>query len=293
MKKILFINLLTIFAMSYNQAQTFAPVGAKWYYTQPSINSSEITYTWFESVKDTIIMGQSCRKIIGEAGCSWKADFLFDRNDSVFYYNSVIGEFCLLYNFNANQGDEWVVLHAWDLGGGLVDSSTIIVDSVKVISVDNVDLKILYTRHQSPGEDVWFFGGRHIERIGGEYLFPVYQFCDPIPGELRCYEDDDIVFKQGVFECDEILSLIENKHLSEIQIYPNPSNGKIWVSGLKNNVQQIKIEVFNLFGTHLQTKKIDVTENLFFDISDYYEGIYFIRLTNNNNIYNHKIILKK
>jgi hypothetical protein len=293
MRKILLIISIALAAINNNQAQNFAPIGAKWYYTQPSINSSEVTYTWFESIKDTIIMGQSCRKIIGEVGCSWKADFVFDRNDSVFYYNSVLGEFCLLYNFNANQGDEWVVLHAWDLGNGMVDSSTIIVDSVKVMSVDNVDLKVLYTRHKTSGEDVWFFGGRHIERIGGEYLFPVYQSCDPIPGELRCYMDNDIFLKQGAFECDEIVSSIENKHISEIKIYPNPTNGKIWVSGLINNEKQIKIEVFNLFGNQLQSKYIDVMENLNFDISSYSDGIYFIKFTNANNMYNHKIILKK
>jgi hypothetical protein len=60
--KIFLSILLAISLSSIINAQDFAPVGAKWWYTQVDLfNPFFKSYSTIESIQDTIISNQSCR----------------------------------------------------------------------------------------------------------------------------------------------------------------------------------------------------------------------------------------
>lgn len=256
-------------AVGVKGQQPFAPVGAKWHYTEVSMTGPEISYTWFESVKDTIVANQSCRKIIGSSGCAWKADYLFDRNDSVFFYNNAIQQFDLLYNFAANAGDSWTIHHPVNWGGDN-DSTTLTVDSTSSITIDGVNLKVLYTRAiNEENNNWWSFKGEHIQRIGAAYLFPVFGACDPGPGELRCYQDSDIFYKQGQYDC-EYVSVIDISN-DALGVFPNPTEKILYIESVENIMS---VTVFAINGQKvLNTKQKNI------DVSSLTKGTYVLYAT--------------
>lgn len=264
--------------------QPFAPVGAKWHYTETSMASNDIYYTWFESVKDTIVINQACRKIIGRSGCAWNTDYLFDRNDSVFFFNSNTQQFELLYNFAADVGDSWTIHHPIDWGGDN-DSTTLTVDSTDNIVIDGVVLKVLYTKTVNGGHNNWWhFQGKHIQRIGAPYLFPVFGGCDPMPGSLRCYQDSEIFYKQTEYECDYVSSVIAATD-NIISIYPNPVEDilSILVSG---DLTDVEVQLFSADGQLIfQRSVISKIETI--NLSSLSLGVYYVnvKLSHNNNYY--------
>lgn len=89
---------------------------------------------------------------------------------------------------------------------------------------------------------------------------------------------------------------IEDKLLnSKIQIYPNPGNGIFNLSLIDFNEYKIDIVVTDLQGRTIITKHIDnVSEfyNTEIDLSAMSDGIYIIRLFNDNFVHNRKIIIE-
>lgn len=275
--------------------QPFAPVGAKWHYTEVSMTGPEISYTWFESVKDTIVANQSCRKIIGSSGCAWKADYLFDRNDSVFFYNNAIQQFDLLYNFAASVGDSWTIHHPVNWGGDN-DSTTLTVDSTSSITIDGVNLKVLYTRAINEGNNNWWsFKGEHIQRIGAAYLFPVFGACDPVPGGLNCYQDSTIFYKKSQYDCDYISSInaIDNKRLS---IYPNPVQELLYIDYDGTILyENIVVEITDLLGKIIYKQSLLSQENsLRIETADWSKGLYLYYISSpSGSLQSGKLIIEK
>ena len=220
MKSLVISSLLLLFALGSAKAQNFAPVGAKWYYTQYEFTGSGVGFTWFESVKDTIVNGRACRKLEwGGNPCAWPSQFVYDSNDSVFFYHSQRDEFCFLYDFGASIGDIWTVYH---LGQ---DSTVLLVDSVGTALIDGISLRVIHTSIVNQWENFWQFSGTMTEKIGADYLFPVIGVCDPVPGELRCYQDSVLSFHQGPYECDEVVtSVLSTDVENELRVYPNPTS---------------------------------------------------------------------
>lgn len=225
MRTVLFLLVLLTAQTFLTTAQNFAPVGAKWHYTEQSVYNDDVSYSFISSVKDTVFEGKQCRKLYNEGHiCAWHPDFVYDSNDSVFYWHPDREEFCLLYDFGAQPGDTWEVHHL-----GFNDSTVIRVDSIDMEIIDNEPLKVLYTTNlnQQLGNP-WSFKGKFIERVGAEnYLFPILNTCDPpayLDG-LRCYRDSVISVHQEPYECDEIISSISENHQEsyEMKVYPNPA----------------------------------------------------------------------
>lgn len=212
MKNLAISSLLLLLALGCATAQNFAPVGAKWHYSAGGFIGPQIGFFSFESVLDTLIDGQECRRIAGSTGCFEISEYVFDRNDSVFFYHSAREEFCLLYDFGASVGDTWTVYHVFG------DSSVVLVDSLGTREVDGHTLRTVHTSSVHTG-DIYFWG-TFTERIGG--VFPVIGFCDPSPDELRCYEDSVISLQQGPYDCEEVIPSVQAMSSNDIRVYPNP-----------------------------------------------------------------------
>lgn len=264
MKKLyIFLFFAVALAGEAEGQQPFAPVGAKWHYTETDWRGQEVSYSWLQSEKDTVVLGQSCRKVVGRGNiCAWKSDYIFDRNDSVFFFNNAMQRFNLLYDFSASIGDSWVIY----LGHN--DSISLIVDSIGSIVVDSITLKILYTRDIIGSIDV-AFGGKHIQRIGGAYLFPMGMACDPGPGDLRCYQDSEIFYKESQYDCEYVsIEIINDERLS---VYPNPVEKTLYIESAEN---VINVAVFSINGQNvLNTNQKEI------DVSILTKGIYVLCAT--------------
>ena len=90
---------------------------------------------------------------------------------------------------------------------------------------------------------------------------------------------------QNVSLCTGINSQIANQN-SQIVLYPNPSNGIFTISGIEQNTS---ISIYNAIGELV--KSIQSTDNnTTIDLPDYSNGIYFIKVKNNNADVIQKII---
>lgn len=103
----------------------------------------------------------------------------------------------------------------------------------------------------------------------------------------------DIIDSQGCLYKDTILvtigltTEIKDNTISNFSFSPNPSNGKIQLFG---NLSEIdRIEILNLKG---QTIKQFNELRTILDIENLAKGIYILRIFNNNNAQNYKLILE-
>ena len=77
----------------------------------------------------------------------------------------------------------------------------------------------------------------------------------------------------------------------DLLIYPNPSNGKFFIETSNTNNSISKCVIYNSIGAIIiEQTLINGSNNI--DISEYTEGIYFIKITNNNVSITEKIIIE-
>ncbi|MFC0876290.1 hypothetical protein ACE01N_06830 [Saccharicrinis sp. FJH2] len=212
-------------------AQEWAPVGATWHYSEDYFDSFPLLegFIKFEVEKDTVFMGIMCKKITKyhKIHCNDRPDieYMFERNDSIFFWDPNFNEFQLLYDFSATQNDSWQfkVLHD---SGDDVDTVRIHVDSIKTLTInDNVlkELHVTYKRISYNGEDESYpYQSKIIERLGDiHYMFNYIPFgaeaCDANMSKgLRCYSDGVIgAYETGIADsCEATIVWKDNKIMS-------------------------------------------------------------------------------
>ena len=278
--------LLLVFVSMYTTAQDFAPIGAVWYYTQYTSNPKYQTYRTFESIKDTVINGHACSKIIESIeNVEQNIQFMFSRNDSVFFFEN--NDFHLLYDFGAEKGDTIVLDHfSANVEGGKL---LMIIDSVTTIEINGITKKLQLV---SCGDGFTIeFGGAIMEDIGNAYyLFPIYD--NTMNGTFRCYQDNDLgLFKSpyyGVWnkECDYILSIIGDiKEESNNIVVPNPVSNSFVISKLKSISNYY---ITDLNGRVLKSGQIEPDQEI--NISGFNKGIYFLQIDSGTEKQTKKII---
>ena len=183
---------------------SFAPEGTEWYFNKLSTQSILNDYHRMEVLgRDTIIVNGEATEvsIISNPLHSDTLQFVYEKDDVVYWYNTVKQAFTTLYDYNARVGDSWTVS---------IDS----VDyDVLVIAIQNLihnhcSYQIQWVRNISPGIH---FDGRIIKGIGYEHgIFPFamqpdYQDTAYING-IRCYiENDTILYHNGYLDCDQVV----------------------------------------------------------------------------------------
>ncbi|MES2589586.1 MAG: T9SS type A sorting domain-containing protein [Bacteroidota bacterium] len=84
----------------------------------------------------------------------------------------------------------------------------------------------------------------------------------------------------------EIIALKCKNDATEIQVFPNPSEGKFYILGLEEKTQ---LEIFNQLGQKIQDFSIEKSGNQF-ELNDLRQGIYFVRINQNDVFETHKIV---
>jgi len=99
--------------------------------------------------------------------------------------------------------------------------------------------------------------------------------------------------QEGVFGISKTATCIEDdKNISSVEIYPNPSNGLVTLNLSKNADLKAKLEVYNLMGEIVYNTTIN-KDNTNLDLSFLSKGIYYLSLKTINTTITKKITLVK
>lgn len=179
-----------------------------------------------------------------------------------------------------------------------VSDTTVIFTNTEINTIDTIELKLT-----NYGNDTLKF--LNITDLSGTEFTTNFNLHDSLTG-LMDYSfnifysptdllDDSTIFTietnggtlQYVLKAHAITTSIVDINTNNITIFPNPSTG---IFNIRNkNAKQI--EILNLNGQVIKYKKIN-SENYSFDLSNQKKGVYFVRLTTNNNTFVRKLIIK-
>lgn len=250
------LYLLLLSSLLY--AQDFAPVGATWYYGTATAFSPNIDFIKWESVKDTVIQGKACREIRKNSTLTCRGEpsveFMYDRNDTVFRYDTAFKSFHVLYNFNVQALDHWEFPIVDE--GGDVDTIVVSVNTVNTRIINGVSLREIHTtvvkKDDVPTQPT---GEVFLEKIGSE-SYPIYwdrlheSACDGNYTQgLRCYNEQEFSFEklQNVDSCNHRdLVAIEKYNLSPLfSVSPNPTNGQFTID---TKLRDYQVKLIDLSG---------------------------------------------
>ncbi len=288
MKSTLLLILSFIFSNTHAQ---FAPLGAKWHYSSSDNGSapSGATYKLFESEKDTVLAGVNCKKL-KITHFKYNGDtifpvpfFVYQSNDTVFYFNDVYSRFFPLYIFNVNVGDT-LVYHTPYIPTNPADTNLYVrVDSVTKFISGSDTLKHIWT--SSILNTVLFFDGGYIELLGcPNVMFHQAGFTFPeADGPMRCYEDSSIFIKKSSTNCDYRLTsgISAEKENSSISVYLNPNNQIVQLKTSEN--ASIHYNLFDANGKRIIQGNFNFETAI--DLSRNTDGIYYLQLSKENKIF--------
>ncbi|MDA3819148.1 MAG: T9SS type A sorting domain-containing protein [Candidatus Delongbacteria bacterium] len=275
----------------------WAPVGAKWFYSQKLLNPDYITYTYIESIKDTIIHDTICKKLVeyrydmsnNERVIHTKF-FMFKNNSKVYYYSSEKNRFCLLYDFSKQAGEYWI-LDEFTYSDADGFDNRVYVDSISncTINGENRIVQFIHMEDQA----LCFDNDTIIECIGNQnYMFPFCELSDI--GTLRCYEDNTLgnYHVTGTQDCTYQYLAVNtyNTASNEYSIYPNPTQDIIMVNWIDKKSR--KIEIVNSMGKTVFSDKDTESGNVH-NLSGLTAGIYilFILINKGNILFTENIII--
>lgn len=221
----------------------FAPVGAVWYYAQPILETPvKYSFTTIEVTGDTLLNGDTWRVLQGSnnALCGMDTGYILQHNDQVFFRDAS-GWSYLLYDFGLKPGDSYTT---W-AGNNIQVQVT--VDSVGTTTSGGEILKTWFIHSDPP-----FWGDRIVEKAGNlDYLVPLYDACDPLPGPIRCYLDNDDYFKWVNYPCDSTFTLSSAAPpvFSSLKILPNPFHTRLNLAFPENTgMPSFLFELYDLTG---------------------------------------------
>lgn len=309
--KQVFLLLLMIIGGGSLKAQfEFAPVGAEWHY---NYNSFWVTgYTHVRSETDTVIDGINCNKLVksrllynsitqDSMFYTFGYEYMTQINDSVMIYR--YGKLRKLYDFGSEIGDTITFPGTDDSMtiSELMYGKAIIVDK-GVVNVDGNDLR--YIDIEPINESPWIFSSygfdiynpyisRICEKIGNMYGFLLpevaYEADNEEGGALRCYSDNQGIISLFDKECDYIgTTSINESYTKEIEIYPNPTEGKVTIESIYN---YNSITIYDAYGRSIYSSHTNSTRSDI-DMSNYPSGLYVISITNETDCYKELIIKK-
>ena len=259
--------------------EDFFPTGTEWYYEIQDENGN-ISYQHLQCVGDTTIGNERpkivvCTNQIYDKGRVSEAvthEYIYEDGARVYWWNKRWNEFSMIYNFAAEEGDEWRIL-----GSGNEGYITVHVDSVSEVVLEGKTYRMLQVSDEND-----YFSGNILCGVGHlTSFFPEKhrQNNDFEVDHLRCYwQDDNLVLKFGNEDCDAIHSVINT--VDEINtegflVYPNPTDGLLYIVETQNFASlPLEYRITNLMGQTLMTGTVSET----IDVSTLPIGMYFITI---------------
>ena len=301
MKTIIFIFLIFLLTLNL-KSQDFAPIGAKWHYTEGFAFSGNISYLSIESVGDTLIKGKNCRILNNNGGlmCGYYSakDFVYSQDSVVYFYVAQIDSFQILYNLKVKKDSSWTIIFGTNISQNL-DTIRVNVDSVRSVLINGINLKKLFVTYEylNSSYSYFYYTGEIIEKIGNknhlfEGLYSSGIACDGNYSEgLRCYEDTQLGFySTGIADSCTYTSvgIVENTVAKSFEIFPNPTTGKFFIT--IDSEKNTTIELRNIIGQIIYSKEFYLQTQI--DLDGFTNGVYFATLKHQNKVFGVKKVIK-
>ncbi len=212
-----------------------------------------------------------------------------DLNDNVLFEAAENIEAGVLFEYNndcfecvppQNLRGEYV----WESGdyAALLNWNCIAADVVKFNvyrSNDNTDYELVAeVTANSTDEEYEYYDDVEI----GSYYYKVKAYCEN-NGE-SCESAAALTENGDDFVFVEVTSLKEN--VNEIRIYPNPTNGNVFVEA----EQIYNINVYNIVGQDVISEEVN-DDTCCIDMSEFKEGVYFVKIDTKNGVVTKRLIL--
>ena len=287
MKKLLLL-LGALISINTSKAQVvFCPPGAEWNYSFLSIPQWGGVFNYQnETVKyvgDSIIAGDTLKMLSNikfylscENSQQQHITFLKQKGDTVFFKNiKTQNGWQILFNFACAPGSGWqtTILNKHNT----LTTYSYTVDSVKTISINNHNLKVLV------------LGSTKLtERFGWNSFLFNYDYSSECDGfyyaNFLCYRDTNFgvkTFTDKACGFSGVDGLREFYKTDLITIYPNPFNDKLNIEIQNAGNQNLKLDIFNSLG-QLVYQQNDVTGKQEIDLNFLTKGIYYLKLRGNS-----------
>ena len=253
----------------------------EWYYEIQNENGS-ITYQYMYQAGDTIINNDTAH-ILVKINTLYDKDlhqditheYVYERDGKLYWWNKILGEFTVLYDYEAEEGDEWEI----KVG---TESLMMHVDAVQMVTYKSQTYRILSV--SDPND---LFSGDIVCGIGHLTSFFPERLMDNGDGirveGMRCYwNEGELVFKYGEEDCDAIYSEVHGVEedcpstgSGTFAVYPNPTNGILTIHHSSFCIHHSEFIITNLMGQTLLIGQItDETQQI--DVSSLPQGMYFI-----------------
>ena len=267
-------------SMHYDMVETVFPFWSEWYYNI-IWNNGSITYQHLECTGDTTINNKR-PKVIVRSNTHYDRDtitdvtheFILEEGNKVYWWNKDLQEFTVLYDYNAEPGDEWEIKVGQE-------SITVHVDDVDIFEYEGETYKRLYI---SDVGDI--FNGEIVVGFGHMTSFFPEKLMNRGKGfrvdGLRCYwAEDALLYHNSDEDCDAIhseLHGIEEPTYDDatFAIYPNPANGVLFVETRHGtSLPDQSYRITNLLGQTVLSGNI-TAETQQINIASLSAGMYFI-----------------
>ncbi len=280
--KILFILLLSNFALFGQDSKTFVDTNKLWsiYLNYDAEGCPWLNYSYYiKFTEETIISSKTYLKVMrsnDSAQSNWyNYGYIRETEDKKIYYLLNIQDSVekYLFNENANVGDTLILFNVSN------ECSTYVIESI-----DSVLIGDHYRKRFNP-----VYGGTWIEGIGSLSGFDnngVFQCWFGGLRELLCLTENDTLqysnpYHSFCYEGTLDLNEVSNNKIL-VSIFPNPvtSNSIFKVDNLKwtNNT----LDIFSYSGQKIKTISIDKQATI--NKSDFQSGLYIYRLITNTGL---------
>ena len=232
-------------------------VGAEWYYEILNGDGS-VTYQHLQCVADTTVGGKRVKVIVrtnqiyDKGQVEITRECVYEENGVVYWWNSTLGKFTVLYDFSAEVGDEWTV----EVGETAF--------TVKVFETELEYLNGIPYKKLTIEDPENIFSGKLLSNIGHLTSFFPEKLMTHGKGYrvegLRCYWlDGDLVYRDGDKDCDEVYQIYHHgldETADVVAVYPNPTDGLIHIALPSDDSFTDAFCLTNLLGQVVMTGRI-------------------------------------
>lgn len=224
-------------------------------------------------------------------------DFSVNVGDTVTVVNFDEAELAGYISYVKFVREEVLSIYIFDGNGGYEFLHLNNNDSIVKLTNNEQRKRILMRGINDPIDQYWIEG---IGSSDGPFVHNFFDFLEYSPKRLLCYsENDEYLYLQEEFDIDAnsdcfnprkiIVDITENNLDTNIQIYPNPTEGIVNIEDISNT--EYTIVIYNTKGQKQLSKSAIGKSNI--DISDLPRGIYIMNINNGASNKNCKLIKNK
>jgi hypothetical protein len=170
------------------------------------------------------------------------------------------------------------------------DYFNIVVDTIDTLKYDNIKYRRIKFNHGIE----WLEG---IGDLNGLLSTTMSTPCaSPKPKLLCCSNNDALLYKLNSSEFDKCFywkdyfsSITDLNNINKYDIYPNPADDKLMIHTLKGS--RFEINIYNSQG-QLMISEYSFNNQANINTLELPNGLYLIKLLNNSDVFNYKIIIK-